>query len=217
MRPWAPFVEGKGSGKMATAFERTWNNVLYYHATTFQQWTVVLFNHSTCCIVLLTEILYIRILAESTEITSNMTSLFWRFHVVTYGHRGLKSDLRPLAACVAVGGLVRCTTAFVGVCSYALEHSSTGLFNHRTWMVYDWLFVWIPVESDEITLTMTSQYWGFHVVGTVKQYFSKTVTYSEWYSICTVLYTICNPQHSKKFALCCFLQQNLYRVLFYRS
>ncbi len=82
MRPWAAFVVGRGSGNMATAFERTWNNVLYYHATTFQQCTVVLFSHSTR-IVLLTEILYIRILEESTEIMSNLTSLFWHFHMVT--------------------------------------------------------------------------------------------------------------------------------------
>jgi hypothetical protein len=55
------------------------------------------------------------------------------------------------------------------------------------------------------------------VVSTVIQYFSKAVTYSEQYSICTVRYTIFSPQHSKKFAPCTFLLQNLFHVLFYRS
>jgi hypothetical protein len=36
---------------------------------------------------------------------------------------------------------------------------------------------------------MTSQYWRFHVVTTVTQDFSKAVTYSERYNICTIHYT----------------------------
>ncbi len=80
------------------------------------------------------------------------------------------------------------------------------LFNHRTWMVCDWHFVRIPAESNEITLTMTSQYWSFHVVATVKQYyFSKAVTYSERYSICTYV-----MQYSTLNTV-----KNLHPVLFY--
>ncbi len=39
------------------------------------------------------------------------------------------------------------------------------------------------------------------MVATAMQYFSKAVTYSEWYSTSTVRYAIFNPQHGKKFAL----------------
>ncbi len=122
----------------------------------------------------------------------------------------------PAVRCFAADGrliflgeglLIRCTMCY-SHCTYYSTYVCTRvpvLFNHRTWMVCDWLFVRIPVESNEITLAMTSQYWSFHVVATVIQYFRKVVTYSERYSICTVRYTIFNPQHSKKFAPCTFL------------
>ena len=103
------------------------------------------------------------------------------------------------------------------LCTYVCTWVLGVLFNHRTWMVCDLHFVRIPVESNEITSTMTSQYWSFHVEPTVIQYFSKAVTYSERYSICTVRYTIFNPQRSKTIASCTFLLQNLYRVFFYSS
>ncbi len=84
---------------------------------------------------------------------------------------GIKSDLLLLAASW-VRELVRCTTQPLYVRMLSSTFQSQNL--DGLWLT----FRMDPSRIQWIKLTMTSQYWGFHVVATVIQSFSKAVTYS---------------------------------------